>query len=115
MTPATPQPAPVIPERDPEPEMVERVAREICRASVADDPFFNDDGEDYWEDYIPEARAAIALCRPVYRRQALEEAAKVKPEESETHYLQASGYTFGWDAALRAKAAAIRAMIKEGE
>jgi hypothetical protein len=88
-------------------DLVERVARKWAEIASQNPDLF----DQYTKEEKHTALSNKYLLAAI--RLALEEAAKVKPEESETHYLQASGYTFGWDAALRAKAAAIRAMIKD--
>lgn len=42
------------------------------------------------------------------RREALEQAAKVKPEKSETFAYQQAGYADGWDAAIKAYRSALK-------
>jgi len=61
--------------------------------------------DDYYVSYA-HAIAAIDLIRA----EALEEAARVRPLETETHHLQDVGYTRGWNEAVLATRAAIRAL-----
>jgi hypothetical protein len=55
--------------------------------------------------WLPLADAAIAVC--------MEEAARTRPKpvDEEAHHLKATDYTAGWNAAVRACAAAIRGLI----
>jgi hypothetical protein len=85
----------------------EKVARAMLAKPLNEncEPVPWDDATDEARDaYLIEADAAIAVC--------MEEAARTRPKpvDEEAHHLKATDYTAGWNAAVRAYAAAIRGL-----
>jgi hypothetical protein len=107
MTPETPQPASVV---DPDAEMVERVARALYEAEGGTK--WNILYEGKKDDYRYSARCAIALCRPVYRREGMEMAKRECDRYAEKDWRLGEGFR---NKAARDLSAAIEKLMEKND